>query len=48
VVEVALRADLDWDQIAEAKRLESFQILDQDIREDGRKVWTFMVSSVSG
>jgi hypothetical protein len=50
VVQVALRSDLTWDHLGEAKRLKRFQLLDEDTRRgwsigDDRQLWMFTVEA---
>jgi len=45
VVEVAIRADVTWDQLGEAKRLARIRLIDEDLRRlaDDRRTWTFVI-----
>jgi hypothetical protein len=52
VVTVAIRSDLTWDDLGEAKRLGRLNLLDEDTRRglgisDERRLWTFAVNAGS-
>jgi len=52
IATVAIRSDLTWDDLGEAKRLGHLNLLDEDTRRgwgisDERRLWTFPVSAAT-